>query len=53
MQFSEELVSLVDQLAMKYHDAKAEGGRRFHFLAGAYPVITKQMPTDDSPVRLE
>lgn len=41
LHFSEELVTLVAQLAMKYHDAKAEGGRSFRLLVGAYPTITK------------
>jgi len=52
-QFSEELVTTVARLALKYHNDQAPGGRRFRFLLGGYPVITKQEPPDHTSVRLE
>jgi len=35
--FAEELATTVAQLATKYHDEKAPGGRAFHVVVGAYP----------------
>jgi DNA-binding transcriptional ArsR family regulator len=52
-EFTEELVNLVAGLAMKYHDEKAEGGRSFRILTGAYPTITKREPVDDKSVRMD
>jgi len=52
-QFAEELVNLVARLAMQFHDEKTEGGRRFRFLVGGYPVITKPEPMEGASVRLE
>lgn len=52
-EFTEELLNLVAGLAMKYHDDKAEGGRKFRLLLGSYPTIAKQGPTDDASVRME
>ncbi|HYL75078.1 MAG TPA: helix-turn-helix domain-containing protein [Bryobacteraceae bacterium] len=51
--FTEELLNLVAGLAMKYHDDKAEGGRKFRLLLGSYPTITKQEPADRASVRME
>ncbi|NIR47875.1 helix-turn-helix transcriptional regulator [candidate division KSB1 bacterium] len=39
--FTEELTNTVADLAAKYHDEKAGGGRLFRFIVGAYPAITK------------
>lgn len=52
-EFTEELLNLVASLAMKYHDDKVEGGRKFRLLLGSYPTITKQGPTDEASVRME
>jgi len=52
-EFAEELASRIAELAMKYHDEKAEGGRKFRLLVGSYPTITKAEPPDGSSVRLE
>src|SRR5579864_1715150 len=51
-EFTEELLNLVAGLAIKYHDDKAEGGRKFRLLLGSYPTITKQGPADDASVRM-
>jgi DNA-binding transcriptional ArsR family regulator len=40
--FAEELANTLAVLAARYHDETASDGRRFRFLVGAYPVITKQ-----------
>lgn len=36
--FAQELSRQVARLVAKYHDDRASGGRRFRFIAGAYPV---------------
>jgi hypothetical protein len=46
-------VNTIANLALKYHDDKAEGGRSFRFLLGGYPAITKEEPADPASVRLE
>ena len=38
--FVEELTADIARLVAKYHDDRAEGGRSFEFLVGAYPKIT-------------
>jgi len=40
--FSEELANSVARLVAKYHDEKAPGGRRYKFIIGSYPAITKK-----------
>ncbi len=40
--FAEELTNTVARLAAKYHDEKTAGGRRYKFIIGAYPAITKK-----------
>lgn len=40
--FSEELANAVAKLVTKYHDEKSSGGRRYKFIVGAYPAITKK-----------
>lgn len=37
--FTEELSNAVAALCAKYHDERAEGGRRFTFVVGAYPAV--------------
>ena len=39
--FFEELTGEVARLAVKYHDAGADGGRRFKFFLGGYPAIAR------------
>jgi DNA-binding transcriptional ArsR family regulator len=39
--FTEELGNIVAQLAAKYHEEQAAGGRRFRIVLGAYPAVTK------------
>jgi DNA-binding transcriptional ArsR family regulator len=36
--FADELTRVVAHLVSKYHDDRAPGGRRFRFVAGAYPA---------------
>ena len=52
-EFTAELLNAVAGLALKYHNDKAEGGRKFRLVLGSYPVITKQEPADKGPVRME
>lgn len=47
--FAEELAGEVARLAAKYHDESAEGGRRFRFFGGVYPVITRPVITPEDP----
>ena len=51
--FTEELANCVARLAMKFHKPKAEEGRSFRLVLGAYPVITKPEPADNASVQLE
>lgn len=52
-EFTEQLLQAVAALAAKYHDAETEGGRAFRLMIGAYPVITKQEPSDDASVPMD
>jgi len=52
-EFTEELADCVARLAMKFHKPKAEEGRSFRLVLGAYPVITKPEPADHGSVQLE
>ncbi len=52
-QFTAELAERVAELAVKFHNDKAEGGRTFRLLVGAYPAITKPEPADPASVNLE
>jgi DNA-binding transcriptional ArsR family regulator len=45
--FAEELAQTLATLTAKYHDEKADNGRRFRFVAGGYPVITKPQKKED------
>lgn len=40
--FAEELTSLTARLVAKYHDEQSPAGRRFQFLAGAYPKVARK-----------
>jgi len=40
--FAEELSNAVMQLAARYHNEQAPGGRSFQFFLGGYPKITKK-----------
>ncbi|MGH9671702.1 MAG: helix-turn-helix domain-containing protein [Bryobacteraceae bacterium] len=39
--FAEELAAKMAELATKYHDATAPGGRQFRCFTGVYPAITR------------
>lgn len=51
--FAGELAAALAKLTAKYHDSKAPGGRAFHILAGAWPVITRQEQDGTDSVRIE
>ena len=40
--FATELANAVARLVAKYHDAKADGGRTFRLIVGAYPARKKR-----------
>ena len=44
--FAEELANSVAELTAKYHDERAEGGRRFRILAAAYPAVNPKSETE-------
>lgn len=52
-QFTDELLDLTARLVLKFHDEKAEGGRRFRLFVGGHSAITKQEPVDEAFVRME
>jgi len=37
--FAEEMTASIAHLAAKYHNERAEGGRRFHLLSAVYPTV--------------
>ena len=37
--FAEEMTASMAQLSAKYHDERAEGGRRFRLLSAVYPAV--------------
>ena len=45
--FTEELAATVAQLATKYHDEHAPGGRPYRLFLGAYPEITRDDDDED------
>lgn len=51
--FAEDLANSVAQLAAKYHDEHAEGGRRFRVLAAAYPAANLKPEPDQASVNVE
>jgi DNA-binding transcriptional ArsR family regulator len=44
--FAEELATTLAKLTARYHDEHVEGGRKFRFVIGGYPVITKPEEND-------
>lgn len=51
--FAEELTSALANLASRYHDEKAEGGRTFRFLLGAHPALGRAEEPDPQNINLE
>jgi hypothetical protein len=50
--FAEELTASIAQLAAKYHNERAEGGRRFRLMAASYPALKMEESSNES-VNLE
>lgn len=46
--FAEELTASMAQLAAKYHDERAEGGRRFRLIAASYPALKPALKMEES-----
>jgi DNA-binding transcriptional ArsR family regulator len=46
--FAQELTGAVAHLAAKYHDERAEGGRRFRLLAASYPAVKHEESSNES-----
>lgn len=46
--FAEELTSTIAQLAAKYHNEHAEGGRRFRLIAASYPALKLEETSNES-----
>jgi DNA-binding transcriptional ArsR family regulator len=46
--FAEELTASIAHLTAKYHNERAEGGRRFRLIAASYPALKTQEPTTES-----
>jgi DNA-binding MarR family transcriptional regulator len=46
--FAEELTATLAHLAAKYHDERAEGGRRFRLVAVSYPATKLEEPSIES-----
>jgi len=46
--FAEELTATVARLAHKYHDERAEGGRRFRLIAASYPALKLEESSRES-----
>jgi DNA-binding transcriptional ArsR family regulator len=46
--FAEELTASIAQLAAKYHNERAEGGRRFRLIAASYPALKMEEPSNES-----
>lgn len=44
--YVEELTTQIARLAAKYHNERAEGGRSFQFVLGAYPTVKKESATE-------
>lgn len=51
--FAAEVASALANLAAKYHDDHAPGGRKFRFVLGGLPVITKQEDDGAASAQLE
>ena len=46
--FAEELTASIVQLAAKYHNEGAEGGRRFRLIAASYPAVKTEESSQES-----
>lgn len=46
--FAEELTASIAHLAAKYHNERAEGGRRFRVVSAAYPALKLEEPGNES-----
>jgi len=46
--FAEELTASIAQLAAKYHNENAEGGRRFRLIAASYPALKMEESSNES-----
>jgi len=46
--FAEELTASIAQLAAKYHNERAEGGRRFRLIAACYPALKMEEASIES-----
>ena len=46
--FAEELTATIAQLAAKYHNEHAEGGRRFRLIAASYPALKFEESSHES-----
>ena len=46
--FAEELTASIAQLAAKYHNERAEGGRRFRLIAASYPALKMEELSNES-----
>jgi DNA-binding transcriptional ArsR family regulator len=51
--FAEELANTLAKLAARYHQANSPEGRRFRFVLGGYPAITKQQDDGLDGARLD
>jgi DNA-binding transcriptional ArsR family regulator len=46
--FAEEMTASIAQLAAKYHNDQAEGGRRFRLLSAVYPAVKLEESASES-----
>ena len=46
--FAEELTASIAKLAAKYHNERAEGGRRFRLMAASYPALKQEASSNES-----
>ena len=46
--FAEEMTASMARLAAKYHNERAEGGRRFRLLSAVYPAVKLEEPATES-----
>ena len=46
--FAEEMTASIARLAAKYHNERAEGGRRFRLLSAVYPAVRLEESASES-----
>jgi hypothetical protein len=46
--FAEEMTASIAHLAAKYHNERAEGGRRFRLLSAVYPAVRLEESASES-----